>query len=56
MSDRRDRAIVTVVGFLRLVSGGLAVCLGAGMFGTARSDRYVFDPTVARWWDGQSGT
>ena len=51
MSDRRDRAIVAVVGFLLLVGGGLAACLGAGVFGTARSDRYVFDPTVARWWD-----
>jgi hypothetical protein len=51
MSDRRDRAIVAVVGLLLLVGGGLAACLGAGVFGTARSDRYVFDPTVARWWD-----
>ncbi len=50
MSDRRDRAVAAVVGFLLLVGGGLAACLGAGVFGTARSDRYVFDPTVARWW------
>ena len=28
--------------------GGLP---GAGVFGTARSHRYVFDGTVARWWD-----
>jgi hypothetical protein len=51
MSDRRDRAIVAVVGFVLLVGGGLAACLGAGVFGTARSERHVFDPTVTRWWD-----
>ena len=51
MSDRGDRVIVAVTGSVLLVGGGLAACLGAGVFGTARSDRYVFDGTVARWWD-----
>ena len=51
MSDRRNRLILTVVGLLLLVGGGLAACLGAGVFGTARSDRDVFDATLVRWWD-----
>ena len=33
------------------MGGGLAACLGAGVFGAARADHHVFDPTVARWWD-----
>ena len=51
MSDRRNRLILTVVGLLLMVGGGLAACLGAGVFGTARSDRDVFDATLIRWWD-----
>ncbi len=51
MSDRGDRVIGAVTGSVLLVGGALAACLGAGAFGTARSDRSVFDPTVARWWD-----
>ena len=51
MTDRRNRLILTVVGLLLLVGGGLAACLGAGVFGTARSDRAVFDATLIRWWD-----
>jgi hypothetical protein len=51
MSDRRNRVIVAVVGLVLLVGGGLSACLGAGVFGTARSDRHVFDATVVRWWD-----
>ncbi len=51
MSDRGDRVIGAVTGSVLLVGGGLAACLGAGVFGTARSDRYVFDGTLARWWD-----
>jgi hypothetical protein len=51
MRDRSDRAIVAGIGFVLLVGGGLAACLGAGVFGTARADHHVFDPTVARWWD-----
>ena len=51
MSDRGDRVILAVTGSVLLVGGGLAACLGAGVFGTARSHRYVFDGTVARWWD-----
>jgi hypothetical protein len=34
MSDRRSRLILTVVGLLLAVGGGLAACLGAGVFGT----------------------
>jgi hypothetical protein len=51
MSDRRNRVIVAVVGLVLLVGGGLSACLGAGVFGTARSDRHVFDATVVRWWN-----
>jgi hypothetical protein len=50
MSDRSDRLVVAVVGFLLLLGGGLAACLGAGLFGTARADRHVFGSTVAHWW------
>ena len=51
MTDRRNRLILTVVGLLLLVGGGLAACLGAGVFGADRSNRDVFDGTVIRWWD-----
>ena len=50
MSDRSDRLVVAVVGFLLLLGGGLAACLGAGLFGTARTDSHVFGSTVAHWW------
>jgi hypothetical protein len=51
MSDRSNRVVVAVVGFVFLAGGGLAACLGAGVFGSVRSDHYVFGPTVVRWWD-----
>lgn len=50
MSDRRNRRILVVIGLLLAAGGVLACCLGAGVFGTARSDRDVFDPTLVRWW------
>ncbi len=51
MRDRSDRFVVAVVGFFLLLGGSLAACLGAGLFGAARTDNHVFGPTVARWWD-----
>ena len=51
MRDRSDRIVVGVLGLLLLLGGGLAACLGAGLFGAARADHHVFDSTVARWWD-----
>jgi hypothetical protein len=51
MSDRRNRLILTALGLLLAVGGGLAACLGAGVFGTARSDRDVFDATLIHWWN-----
>src|SRR5579871_2867008 len=51
MTDRRDRFLLTVIGLLMLVGGGLAVCLGGGVFGDDRANRRVFDDTVIRWWN-----
>ncbi len=51
MTDRRNRLVLGVIGFLLAVGGALSVCLGAGVFGTPRSNRDVFDRTVVRWWD-----
>ncbi len=51
MSDRRNRAILLVIGLVLLALGVLSACLGAGVFGTARSNRDVFDPTLVRWWN-----
>lgn len=51
MTDRRNRVILIVVGLLLLVGGGLSACLGAGVFGAARSNRDIFDATVIRWWN-----
>jgi len=51
LSDRRNRAFLIVLGLLMAAGGGLACCLGAGVFGSARSNRDVFDATVVRWWN-----
>lgn len=51
MGDRRNRGILGLIGLLLLIGGGLSVCLGAGVFGTDRSKRQVFDSTVVRWWN-----
>ena len=51
MSDRRNRRTLVVIGFLLAAGGGLSCFLGAGGFGSARSDRAVFDATVVRWWN-----
>jgi hypothetical protein len=51
VSDRGNRRVLGVIGLLLLIGGGLSVCLGAGAFGTARSNRNVFDTTVIRWWN-----
>ncbi|MDE3202920.1 MAG: hypothetical protein KGQ66_01710 [Acidobacteriota bacterium] len=51
MSDRRNRRILVVIGLLLAAGGGLSCFLGAGGFGSARSDRAVFDTTVVRWWN-----
>ena len=51
MSDRRNRLILTSLGLLLVVGGTLSACLGAGVFGTDRSDQDVFDGTLIRWWN-----
>jgi hypothetical protein len=51
MSDRQNRLILTLLGLLLVFGGGLSAALGAGLFGTARSNRAVFDATVIRWWN-----
>jgi hypothetical protein len=51
MSDRANRSVIGLVGLLLAVGGGLCVCLGAGVFGTSRSNRAVFDSTIIRWWN-----
>ena len=38
--------MLVFTGLLLAVGSGLVCCLGAGVFGTARSDRHVFDPTL----------
>lgn len=51
MADRRNRLALGLLGLLLFLGGGLAACYGAGLFGGARADRAVFDPTVVRWWN-----
>ena len=51
MSDRLNRVVLGLLGLLLLAGGGLSVCLGAGVFGSNRSHRDVFDPTVVHWWN-----
>jgi hypothetical protein len=51
MSDRRNRIILSFIGLLLAVGGGLSACLGAGVFGDHRSRRFVFDTTFRRWWN-----
>jgi hypothetical protein len=49
--DRRNRRTAAVIGLVLAAAGALAACVGAGVFGTARSDHGVFGPTVVHWWD-----
>jgi hypothetical protein len=49
--DRRNRRRLAVIGLLLAAAGTLSACLGAGVFGTARSNRPVIDSTVIRWWN-----
>jgi hypothetical protein len=51
LTDRRNRAVIAFVGLFLLIGGGLSAALGGGAFGTARSDRTIFDKTVVRWWN-----
>ncbi len=51
MIDRRNRAVLSLLGLLLLIGGGLSAALGAGAFGTARSNRDVFDATLVGWWN-----
>ncbi len=51
MTDRRNRIVLGTVGLVLLAAAVLTICLGAQVFGVARSDRFVFDPTVVRWWN-----
>ena len=49
--DRRNRRIAALIGLLVAAGAGLAICVGAGVFGTPRSDHAVFGPTLVRWWN-----
>ena len=49
--DRRNRRIAAVIGLVVAVGAAVAVCVGAGVFGTARSDHAVFGATLVRWWN-----
>jgi hypothetical protein len=40
-----------VTGLLLAVGGGLSACLGAGVFGQRRAQRFVFDRTFRHWWN-----
>jgi hypothetical protein len=50
MTDKRTRLLLFLIGLILLGGSGLTVCLGAGVFGTNRADRRIFDKTVVRWW------
>ena len=49
--DRRNRRIVALIGLLVAAGATVAACVGAGVFGTPRSDHAVFGPTLLRWWN-----
>ena len=49
--DRRNRRLVAMIGLLVAAGGAASACVGAGVFGTARSDHAVFGPTLVRWWN-----
>ncbi len=49
--DRRNRGIVALIGLIVAAAGALAACVGAGVFGAARSNHAVFGSTVVRWWN-----
>jgi hypothetical protein len=49
--DRRNRRIAALIGLLVAAGAAVAACLGAGVFGTPRSDHAVFGPTLVRWWN-----
>jgi hypothetical protein len=51
VSDKKNRLVVALIGLLLLIGGGLSACLGSGVFGSARSNRDVFDATTIRWWN-----
>jgi len=49
--DRRNRHLAEVIGALVAAGGVVSACVGAGVFGTARSDHAVFGATLLRWWN-----
>jgi hypothetical protein len=49
--DRRNRRVVALIGLIVAVGAALAVGVGAGVFGTPRSEHAVFGPTLVRWWN-----
>ncbi|MDQ6837763.1 MAG: alkaline shock response membrane anchor protein AmaP [Actinomycetota bacterium] len=51
MIDRRNRAVLAVIAVILIAGAGLAICLGAGVFGTTRADQSIVDHTVSRWWN-----
>jgi hypothetical protein len=51
MSNRTNRLVLFLIGGALLIGGGLAACFAAGVFGSNRADRDVFDPTLIGWWN-----
>jgi hypothetical protein len=49
--DRRNRGLAGLIGALVAAGGAVSACVGAGVFGSARSDHSVFGPTLVRWWN-----
>jgi hypothetical protein len=49
--DRRNRWLAALIGLIAAAAGAVSACVGAGVFGTDRSDHAVFGPTLLRWWN-----
>jgi hypothetical protein len=49
--DRRNRRVAAVIGLVVVAGAAVAACVGAGLFGTRRSDHAVFGPTLVGWWN-----
>ena len=49
--DRRNRWLAALIGLVVAAAGAVSACVGAGVFGTGRSDHPVFGPTLLRWWN-----
>jgi hypothetical protein len=52
MSDRLNRLILTVFGFLVFAGGTLALLYGVGVFGDHRASESIIDGSVVHRWNG----